>query len=218
MYNLMRLEPEYSEFLHDAGYGEPVGKHFKMFCFSQLRGKSYYRNKTLTFPSAVSFSIRTADPAQAAILQQALQLHQTYILNKQEIVLEKLSISELDLDPDCTQLKIRMLSPITVHTTLPDGHTKYYNPLDDDFARLVNQNYRNKWKSVFGEFPDDTIEIYALSIASKDKVVTDFRFFRVTAWKGTYLLKGKPEALRFLYHTGIGARNSTGFGMFEIIR
>ena len=87
MYHVMRLEPEYSEFLHDAGYGEPVGKHFKMFCFSQLRGKSYYRNKTLTFPSAVSFSIRTADPAQAAILQQALQLHQTYILNKHEVVL-----------------------------------------------------------------------------------------------------------------------------------
>lgn len=217
IYQLLRIQPQYSDFVHDIGYGEPTGKHFKMFCFSRLQGRSIYRNKTLMFLSSVSFFLRTADPTQAAILQQALQLNQTYTLNHQPIILEKLEISELALDSDCTQLKIKMLSPITVYTTSPDGHTKYYTPLDDEFAKLVNQNYRNKWRSVFGVFPDGDIILSALSVASRDKIVTDFRKFRINAWNGIYLLKGQPEALKFLYHTGLGAKNSLGFGMFEIV-
>lgn len=217
IYQLLCIHPEYSGFLHEEGYVEPNGKHFKMFCFSRLQGRSVYRNKTLLFPSSISFFLRTADPTQAAILQQALQLNETYMLNHQPIILKKLEISELDLDPNCTQLNIKMLSPITVHTTLPDGYTKYYTPLDDEFAKLVNQNYRNKWRSVFGVFPAGDIILSALSVASRDKIVTDFRKIRINAWNGIYLLKGQPEALKFLYHTGLGAKNSLGFGMFEII-
>ncbi len=51
---------------------------------------------------------------------------------------------------------------------------------------------------------------------AKNKYVTKFggEIF-ITAWKGSFTLKSDVESLQFLYDTGLGSRNSQGFGMFE---
>ena len=51
----------------------------------------------------------------------------------------------------------------------------------------------------------------------QDKVVTNVKGIWVTAWGGTYRLQGTPQALEYLYHTGLGSRSSMGFCLFDII-
>ena len=53
---------------------------------------------------------------------------------------------------------------------------------------------------------------------TRNKYVTKFggEIF-ITAWKGSFTLKSDIESLQFLFDTGLGSRNSQGFGMFEQI-
>ncbi|GAI77595.1 unnamed protein product [marine sediment metagenome] len=40
----------------------------------------------------------------------------------------------------------------------------------------------------------------------------------IKAWLGTYQIHGKPELISLAYDTGLGSKNSQGFGMmFEIL-
>lgn len=218
VYHLLSTVPEYSAFLHDMGYTDSRKKHFKMFCFSRLQGKNRKYNKQIEFIDTVSFCLRTADPVCGEILQHALMLNHVYQLCKQPVILERIEQSEIEIDSHCHQIKIQMISPITVYTSTFDGKTHHYNPLDDEFSILINENFQHKWESAVGSPVPGNVEIYALSVASRDKLVTKIKNIFVTAWGGIYLLKGSPEALKFLYHTGLGSKNSMGFGMFDIIK
>ena len=53
--------------------------------------------------------------------------------------------------------------------------------------------------------------------SSTRKIVTRYKGSYINAWYGTFQLKGKRKYLDFLYQTGVGSKNSQGFGMFEII-
>ena len=39
----------------------------------------------------------------------------------------------------------------------------------------------------------------------------------ISGWYGEYYLVGKRKYLDFLYQTGLGSKNSQGFGMFDVI-
>lgn len=217
IYALMGASPDYSAFVHNQGY-TVGGAHFKLFTFSNLTGPHTIRQGMITFPREVSFALRTADPMFGQLLHNLLRPGLVCVLGGQEITLASVRQESVHLAEDCRQIKIRMLSPIAVYRTLPDGHTKPFNPLEDEFSQLVNQNYHFKWESATGEAAADDVEIIALSVGRRDKLVTKIKGTYVTAWGGTYLLKGNPRALEFLYHTGLGSKSSMGFGVFEIIR
>ncbi|MBC7189418.1 hypothetical protein H5U35_04285, partial [Candidatus Aerophobetes bacterium] len=39
----------------------------------------------------------------------------------------------------------------------------------------------------------------------------------IKGWMGTYRLEGNPELIKFSYDAGLGAKNSQGFGMYEVV-
>ena len=49
------------------------------------------------------------------------------------------------------------------------------------------------------------------------KLVTKYQGSYIEAWYGNFILSGKRKYLDFLYQTGLGSKNSQGFGMFNII-
>ena len=64
------------------------------------------------------------------------------------------------------------------------------------------------------------ILILALScvmMCKKLALQTQYQLFMHHNWKGIYELSGKSEYLNFLYDVGIGAKNSQGFGMFDVM-
>ena len=214
IYHLLGSCPDYSAFLHDAGYGTRA-KQFKLFCFSDLTGAHQVRQGKICFPQHVSFQLRTADPTMGALLEEVLLPEQPYQLGQQVIWLEEVETAQLHLDAHTVRL--RMASPITVYSSLPDGKTRYYTPLDPEFSAGINANYHHKWRSATGTNAPGDVELTAEAVGQRDKCVTQFKGTWITAWYGRYQLKGDPQALQFLYHTGLGAKNSMGFGLFDLM-
>lgn len=218
IYSIMSAAPEYSQFLHDGGYSYDGKANFKLFSFSGLMGEHIIRDGDIIFPREVRLALRTADPFFGQLLHDVLRPGLVCKLGIQELVLSSVQQESLHLDENCRQLKIRMLSPITVFRKTEDRKTYYYNPLEDDFSKRINENYQSKWLSATGEPAKDSVELIALSVGRHDKMVTTFKNTFINAWGGVYILKGSPSALEFLYHTGLGAKNSMGFGVFEILK
>ena len=78
----------------------------------------------------------------------------------------------------------------------------------------MNLNLYRKFTAGFGAEPPSTVD---LVLASRPKkVVTRIKDTWVTAYHAAFDLRAHPAVTGFLYDTGLGSRNSQGFGMFEI--
>ena len=64
---------------------------------------------------------------------------------------------------------------------------------------------------------DFCFEIMPVEHRPQRRVFTTFKTSYITGWMGYYQMRGKPEVLDMLYQTGIGAKNSEGFGMFTVL-
>lgn len=218
LYNLMYLDPEYGDQIHDQGHrnGE---RAFKLFCFGPLAG-AYQVNrerKEITFASEVLLEVRTVDLRLAVLWQEALQPGLTAVLCGQPLHLEAVEHDGQVISESCCT--IQMISPILAYQSYErEGRvkTKFFNPLDREFEELVNSNFKGKYQALTGEIPED-IHLMALSVGAKDKTVTRYKQTILTGWGGKYLLRGKPKYLSFLYDAGLGAKNAGGFGMFHVI-
>ena len=133
------------------------------------------------------------------------------------------------------QIDVRMSSPVTVYQTVlrekdktgeKKKWTDYFAPWDPAFSCLLADNAERKWKAYSNTVLPGRLEVSPLDVDPvRDRVVAKYRKIEngkenttsITAWKGTYRLSGPPQLLDFLYHTGLGAKNSDGFGLFDVI-
>ena len=120
------------------------------------------------------------------------------------------------------EVRIKMLSPVVVYSTFesPDGKKKtyYYSPSEREFSLLISKNLRNKYKAFYGKDFDGEIIVSPEGVRAHHQQITLFKGTVIKGWMGKYLLKGKPELLRFAYDVGIGSKNSQGFGMWAVDR
>ncbi|WP_241229995.1 CRISPR-associated endoribonuclease Cas6 [Thermosipho globiformans] len=119
-------------------------------------------------------------------------------------------------------VKVKALTPIEVHRTYKENgrnKTRYFTPFESEFAELINLNIKNKLEALYKERLDKKIEIIPLFDDERYKSVVYYGFgekrFVIEGWKGSYLLKGDKEILSFVYDTGLGSKNSQGFGFVE---
>lgn len=82
---------------------------------------------------------------------------------------------------------------------------------------MINKNFIRKYASCYGIEPESDVEIEPVRITEKDKFVTNYKGFYLSGWQGIYHLYGERKYLDFLYQTGLGSRNSQGFGMFRLL-
>ena len=211
IYNFLKEDMNFSTSLHD-GFNEN-SRSFKFFTFSSLSGKCSIHNKCITFYDFLSFEIRSILDGFSVILQRSLASKSWIEIDNSRIYLDSKIISSKEIDE--SSINIKMLSPITVYKT-DDNKTIFFNPLDDEFNSYVNQNFKRKYDAFYGYLPDEDLILTPLNISLKDKYVTKFKDTYITAWRGDYNLKGPKEYINFLYYTGLGAKNSEGFGMFSI--
>lgn len=96
--------------------------------------------------------------------------------------------------------------------------TLYLNPLNHEIKGILSKNATNKIAAAYGLKTEDSFDFICNELHTSDKVVTTFKNkIYITAWYGEFILNGHPQLLTLLYNTGIGDRNSQGFGMFDVI-
>lgn len=214
IYHALREDPMYARALHEKGR-TAEGRAYKLFCFSELSGPYTIADGQICYPHGADLEIRGIDPRFITLLFSYFTKHPTVRLGDNTVEIQNLRLGDTRLHKD--RILVKTLSPITVYRTEADGHTTYFSPEAEAFCSLVEKNARRKWLSHYG-----TEEGFGFSIRPQGerftRRATHFKSTFITAWHGRFLLEGTPETLDFLYHTGLGSKNSQGFGMFEIVK
>lgn len=205
-----------SEWLHDTGF-KYNKRAFKMFCYSWFLEKPKYDRKKglFIFPNKVSFFISSPvdwiikQVGQNIMLTENVRVGQnnTYVSGIEILPLKKLTSNKI---------KITTLTPIEVHTT-PANRTIYYNPGDYKFGEEVNNNLKRKWKAFYQEDCPYNLKFEPSKNSEYKKQVLIVKNTVVEGYSGTFSIEGEPEFLELGLLSGLGSRNSGGFGMVEVV-
>jgi len=216
------LKPEHAEKLHNEGFLHGK-RHFRLFTFSRLIGKrdrqrSQKTTEGLVFIAPLRWQISSPiDWVLQEIVDQFLRSGRIAV-GSQQLIVKSISVQQppqWDLP-----LRIRMLSPMTIYSTFtkPDGRkiTHYYAPQEQDFSLLMSSNLCKKYQIIYKQSIDESINIMPLSARNRERIIK-YKGTIIKAWDGLYQLDGNPELIRVAYECGLGAKNSQGFGMWEVI-
>lgn len=214
LYSLLSGNEEISSRVHDGEKGMDR-KNYKMFTFSNIVGKFKIEQKTIKFLPPISIEVSTIDDEIYKALIGGLATCSKLKLVGQELTVKSVEFFNKKLTKSSYQIK--MQSPITCHIS-NGNQTQYFSPIEKQFEEALVGNFQRKYKAYYGQEPDFSFSLTPINFSLKNKVVTSYKDFYITGWKGEYLIEGDPRALDFLYQVGIGEKNSMGFGMFKIIK
>ena len=211
------ISPELGKFLHDHGFTSGK-RRFKMFTFSRIYGKYKLIRDKINFHPPTSLLI--SSPLDRFINE----LGNTLLKNTNlELLGNKIHIESIRVHPEPEikdEIKIKMLSPLTVYSTLTTGDGKkktyYYSPYESEFEELIDRNLRKKYEALYRKKPRARkLKIKPLG-KPKEKILK-YRDTIIKGWLGTFLLNGNKKLLKLAYDAGLGSKNSQGFGMFEVV-
>lgn len=215
IYNAVETNPGFSRFLHDNGYINE-DKKFKLFTFSPLNGNYSINNKTITFSDTISLEIRSFEPAIIQRLIYSLQKGNKINIGQNILTIDKCTLRNQTIYKP--QIDIRTVSPIVAYYTPDNTNRVYFSPEDINFNQLIVNNAKRKWISAGKNENDFELTFKRIDEIPIRKEVTNYKGSYITAWHGGFSLNGNPEVLDFLYNTGLGSKNSQGFGVFDLIK
>lgn len=198
---------------HDEGFANNA-KVFRLFTFSQLEGKSFVdkEKKTVSFNDIVRLEVRMPMEELLDNLAESLAQRGEMRIGKSVFSIVNLSAADRLLFPQRALIRMRM--PVTLHRTREDGYTDYLHPSSVEFIEDMQKNTVAK-KAAFG-LSSGLAQLIPLEETLKKRVV-QFKGTNVNGWTGDFIMSADAETFSFLYCTGLGARNSQGFGMFDIV-
>lgn len=214
IYNALHSDSSFSHNLHENGHSFNQRK-FKLFSFSELRGNYTIFEKQIIFDNRISLEIRSVDAYMIQLLYSYFSSNKTVTLGNNTVNIESATLENKMIFSD--RVKVKTASPITVYSTTEDGHTIYFSPHEESFYEAIAENAKRKQNSYLKGISDFDFSITPAEDAHFIKRATRFKSTFITAWHGEFYLQGSIEVLNFLYNTGLGSKNSQGFGMFYVL-
>ncbi|BDC35427.1 CRISPR-associated endoribonuclease [Candidatus Methanoliparum sp. LAM-1] len=185
-----------------------------MFTFSKLIGRYEIKNGTITFILPVKFII--SSPLDRFVSELA----NTMLTSKLKLFGEDIYVEEMEVlgKPEIkSRMEIRMMTPLVAYSTLitPEGRKKtyYYNPLEPEFAELIDRNLRKKHEAFYGKKPRAR-KTSIKPIVFNERVLK-YRDNVIKGYTGKFIIDGNKKLLELAYDCGLGSKNSQGFGMFD---
>lgn len=215
LYRAISQDPVYARKVHETGRSFD-GRKFKLFTFGELVGRYTVENSRIFYSNGVQLTVRAADPYMIQLLLQYFQKDRQVQLGDNTVTVSEALLEDTHIFGE--RVQVRTLSPVTVYVTEEDGRTVYFSPENPRFCEGIVSNARRKWASWRGSEDGFSLQVRTVENARYIKRATRFKTTFITAWHGPLLLEGAPQVLDFLYHTGLGSKNSQGFGMFEVKR
>ncbi len=196
-------------------------KFYHLFTYSSIIGKHSFVNGTHLFkgPIKIYFSSPVEDFCMT-VAEQVLKKSDYKIGNQAIKVKSIMPVKEPDFEET---MYFTALSPITVHKTIEEGgsrKTVYLNPDDPQFKEFLIKNITSKYIAFTETNEDLKISIEPFKVENKDFKIMLYekdkeKPFVIKGWTGIYKIEGKLDLIKFAYRSGIGARNSQGFGFIE---
>ncbi len=222
LYRVME-NPALKSYLHERGFAYE-NRRFKLFTFSRLMsGAVRYDRDTGSLLLNPPIYLVICSPV-SFILQEI----GTGLLRRGRLRLgpARLEVREMyTAAPRVTQntIRVRMLSPLVVYSTLPTANgrkfTYYYSPFEPRFSELVRENLAKKYALVHGRpaFADG-FAIRPVGVTEKDHKITRYKDTIIKGWMGKYELSGDPDLLQVALDAGLGSKNSQGHGCCALVR
>jgi len=209
-YRLMGYNEALAAEVHDRRY--PDRKVYKFFCFTDLGGRylNDKKNKKLIYSSSFTWELRSADDRIIDAAERYVLSHRTVEISGQACEIISYETQQKHIRRDT--LSVVMNTPVVVYHTEPSGFIRYYHPFEDAFYDAVIKNIGNKYESFYEKPLPCDVMIQCTDPSDRDKCVTHYEESVLTAWYGEYRITASPEALDFIWHTGLGGKNSMGFG------
>lgn len=211
IYRAVKNSSEFSSFLHDDGYRGGNGV-FRLFTFGELIGSHRRQNRSIVFPDGFELEIRSVSEQFISDLAEYFRTESKHMLLSNDITVFDSTVSETKIES--REIRVRTVSPI-VAKRKSSKKTIYFSPADPEFNEIINSNFRAKYQACYGRTPDSSIEAFGAD--NMRKIVTGYKEIWINAFFCDITLRGEPEHLEFLYNTGLGCKNSQGFGMFDVI-
>ncbi|MCX7641783.1 MAG: CRISPR-associated endoribonuclease Cas6 [Elusimicrobiales bacterium] len=215
------LNENLAEKLHEEGFN--IGnRSFKLFTFSRILAKHKMINNSFHIRSPFKIVISSINEEFVQDLSLNLIRKKSLKLGDNNIVLEGLEIKKTLKLESTDKLKIKMLSPITIYSTLltKEGKKKtyYYNPYENEFSDLIKNNLIRKHIAFYNREPiANEFSITPISVRKDDEIIIKYDGFVIKGWLGVYEIRGNEDLVKIAYYCGIGSKNSQGFGCFDII-
>jgi CRISPR-associated endoribonuclease Cas6 len=221
---LKKTNEEYAKKLHTEGYGYGK-KMFKLFTFSQLRGKNFkIIGEEIVFLDKTYLYI--ASPKQEFLLNFVTELlkNTTLKLRDYEFGIETVEVlKEPEFNND--ENRFICLSPIVTSTAveIEDKLRSVNLPLyDQRFVDNLKNNLIEKYYVLYNTLPDNlTINInfdveYYLKNPKGKRI--KYKNVYVNGYMVPFTMSGNKELIEVAYNCGMGEKNSAGFGMIQKIK
>jgi len=209
-----------SNFLHEKGYLYEK-RSFKLFTFSRISGKFKKENKNFIFIPPVFLTISSPKGEILESFAETIVKKGAFTLNNNKVYIEGI---EVQFPPDFTrkEYEIKMLSPVTVYSTLKSKNGKkktyYYSPTEKEFNYLIKENLKKKYFLIYQkEAQIDCFEIHPIVLKTSNLKIINYKGTVIKGWMGKFKIKGDEEILKVAYDCGIGSKNPQGFGCFELL-
>ncbi len=224
-----QADSEFSAFLHSQGYLNGH-KSFKLFGYSPLSfGKPVLWKEKSLFEIqenqlSVNISFYMAEAAEKFIIG-LFNNQQLYIGDRfNGLDLTVSSVERLPAFDTGETVAYRAISPVVV-SILPEGkkYPEYLNPENESYEALLRQNLANKYNSITGNIPIETISPFRFKLQSspRSKLITIKPYTpeqsKVRGFLFDFTLSCPVEIHQLILATGIGEKNSMGFGWVERI-
>jgi CRISPR-associated endoribonuclease Cas6 len=224
-----QADPEFSNFLHSQGFLNGQ-KSFKLFGYSPLAfGKPVLWKEKSLFEIqenqlSVNISFQLAEAAEKFIIG-LFNNQQLYIGDRfNGLDLQVSSVERLPENIQAETTRYRALSPVVV-SILPEGkkYPDYLSPEADLYEDLLRQNLVNKFNSIPGNVPIETIAPFRFGLQSspRSKLVTIKPYTpeqsKVRGFVFDFTLTCPIEIHQLIEGSQVGEKNSMGFGWVEVV-
>jgi CRISPR-associated endoribonuclease Cas6 len=224
---ISNADREFADFLHSSGY-KSGNKRFKLFCYSPLDfGKPILWKERALFEIneeqlSLNVSFHLAEAAEKFII--GLFNNQRVYVGDQFNGLN-LVVRQVERLPEpvfVNTMSYRAVSPVIISLKNDNSkYAQYLSPTVDRYDHLLLQNLLNKYSSVLNEplLPEDFYFEFKLKNIPKSKLVTIKPYTpeqsKVRGFVFDFMLTCPVEIHQFILATGIGEKNSMGFGWIE---
>lgn len=207
-------DPAYSNWLHEKGF-KWRKRSYRLFVYSELI-PTYYRSSQdgLTGVKWMTWQIGSPDQRFIEKFLSGLK-RKGHLLKLFDADIEILDVVQMEPKELGSGLVFHTISPIAVSIGDPSRskHPIYLSPDQPEFVEALERNLINKWQALHQrEWNDADFGIRVWN--PKGKLVRVFDT-DVRAWHLHLQMWGSDELIRFAYDTGLGIKNSQGFGMIE---
>ncbi len=211
------IDPELAAFLHDRGF-ESGSRRFKLFTFSRIMGRFNINKEKNTLLFAGEMSLTVASPLTDFCQSIANGLLTAGQLKVGTGRMEVKSISVRQFTVPRDEIVLKTLSPMVVYSTFlrPDGrkYTCYFQPGDPDYDHLIENNLRKKYQALYNQAaPPSPVKVNPLGPVKMN--IVNYKGITIKGYSGRIAMTGPKELLQMAVDTGVGNKNSQGFGCVE---